>query len=101
MKISVPPDIERALTARANALGTTPETLAVDSLRERFSAESNMDDEPAGKNKATTLADFLEGYVGVLHSGEKVPGGAQMSEDAGKKFARAHRGIGGAFGRRR
>ncbi|MFQ5668469.1 MAG: hypothetical protein ACE5I7_18855 [Candidatus Binatia bacterium] len=87
MKISVPPDIERALTARAHELGTTPEVLAVDSLRERFSAESDMDREAAEKKKARTLADFLEGYVGVLHSGEKVLGGARMSENAGKKFA--------------
>lgn len=35
MKITVPPDIERSLTARAEQLGTTPELLALDSLRER------------------------------------------------------------------
>jgi hypothetical protein len=87
MKINVPPDIERALTARANELGTTPEVLAVDSLRERFSAESDMAEKPAGKKKAKTLADFLKGYVGVLRSAEKVRGGARMSENAGKKFA--------------
>ena len=87
MKISVPPDVERALTARAHALGTTPEILAVDSLRERFSSESDLDDEAAGMSKAKTLADLLEGYVGVLHSSDKVPGGAQLSEDTGKKFA--------------
>jgi hypothetical protein len=86
MKINVPPDIERALTTRANELGTTPEVLAVDSLRERFSAESDMAEKPAGK-KAKTLADFLKGYVGVLHSAEKVRGGARMSENTGKKFA--------------
>jgi len=34
-----------------------------------------------------TLADFLQGYVGVLHSSEYVPGGARMSEDSGRKFA--------------
>ncbi len=34
-----------------------------------------------------TLADFLRGHIGVLHSGEHVPGGDRMSEDSGKKFA--------------
>ncbi|OFV90235.1 MAG: hypothetical protein A3J75_01915 [Acidobacteria bacterium RBG_16_68_9] len=85
MKITVPPDIERAITTRADELGTTPEVLALDSLRERFSPDA--DDESSEESKGKTLADFLEGYVGVLHSAEKVPGGARMSENRGKKFA--------------
>ena len=36
MKITVPPEIERALAARAHKLGTTPELLVLDSLREQF-----------------------------------------------------------------
>lgn len=87
MKISVPPDIERALTARAHALGTTPEILAVDSLREHLSSESDLDEKPAELSEAKTLADLLDGYVGVLHSSEHVSGGAQLSEHTGKKFA--------------
>lgn len=76
-----------SLTARAHALGTTPEILAVDSPRKHFSSESDLDEEPAGTSKAKTLADLLDGYIGVLHSSEYVPGGAQLSEDTGKKFA--------------
>ncbi len=34
-----------------------------------------------------TLADFLQGHIGVLHSSEYIPGGARMSEDSDKKFA--------------
>ena len=34
-----------------------------------------------------TLADFLQGHIGILHSSEYIPGGARMSEDSGKKFA--------------
>lgn len=34
-----------------------------------------------------TLADFLQGHIGILHSSEYVPGGARMSVDSGKKFA--------------
>ncbi len=34
-----------------------------------------------------TLADFLQGHIGILHSSEYILGGARMSEDSGKKFA--------------
>ncbi|MXX38371.1 MAG: hypothetical protein F4Z85_09975 [Gemmatimonadetes bacterium] len=34
-----------------------------------------------------TLADFLQGHIGILHSSEYMPGGARMSVDSGKKFA--------------
>ncbi len=44
-------------------------------------------DGPKGRKKPKTLSEFLDGYVGVLHSGEKVPGGARLSENTGKKFA--------------
>ena len=33
-----------------------------------------------------TLADFLQGHIGVLHSSEYIPGGARLSEDTGRKF---------------
>ena len=88
MKITVPPDIERSLTARAEQLGTTAELLALDSLRERFPPSVSAGGEEAPEGKAPqNLADFLRSYVGVLHSSELVPGGAGMSEDAGEKFA--------------
>jgi hypothetical protein len=34
-----------------------------------------------------TMAEFLEGYIGVFDSREDQPGGARMSEDTGRKFA--------------
>ncbi len=34
-----------------------------------------------------TLADFLQGHIGILHSSEHRPGGARMSVDSGKRFA--------------
>ncbi len=88
MKITVPPEIERALADRAHKLGTTPETLVLDSLRERFlHTEPEAEEAPETEPSAQTLADFLRGHIGVLHSAERVPGGACMSEDSGKKFA--------------
>jgi len=66
MKITVPPEIERALTKQAHKIGTTPELLVLDSLRQRF-LSSESEEEPAGE-EARTLADFLDGYIGVLRS---------------------------------
>ena len=71
---------------RARRQGTTPEMLALDSLRERFVAPTSQEI-PAERQE--TLADFLSGYIGVLHSGEHVPGGARMSEERGKKSAKS------------
>ena len=78
MKITVPPDLERALAARAHQIGTTPERLALDSLRERFPPSESADGDEENEETRRTLADLLKGYVGVLHSSEHVPGGAAM-----------------------
>jgi hypothetical protein len=83
MIITLTPDIAQALAAEACKLGLTPEQLALDSLRERFLfPESHMS--PVGAQ--ATLADFLRGHLGALHSSEHVPGGARLSEDSGRKF---------------
>ncbi len=36
--------------------------------------------------KSSSLADLLNGYVGVIHSSEKVNGGAQLSKQTGNGF---------------
>ena len=82
MIITLTPDIEQAVAAEARKLGLTPEQLALDSLRERFLPPESVS--PAGEQ--ATLADFLRGHLGVLHSSEHVPGGARLSEDSGRKF---------------
>jgi hypothetical protein len=84
MEITLPPDIERALTEQASKQGTTPELLALDSLRERF---LDVREQAAPPGEYTTLAEFLMGHIGVLHSNEQVSGGARMSEDSGRHFA--------------
>ncbi len=84
MRITLTPDLERALAEQAHKQGTTPERLALDCLRERFlplvTTESTAEEQG-------TLADFLANHIGVLSSSEHVPGGARMSENSGKKFA--------------
>lgn len=84
MDIAVPPEIERVLVEEARRLGTTPELLAVDSLRERF---MSLRIEESSIQEQGTLADFLGDHIGVLDSSEFVAGGARMSEESGKKFA--------------
>lgn len=84
MTIQLTPEIESALAEAARRQGTTPELLALDCLRARFvSAELGQ----SGNSEKGTLADFLAGHIGVLASGEFIPGGARMSEKTGKKFA--------------
>lgn len=84
MDITLTPDIEQALMEQAHRQGITPEQLALESLRRQFvpAAPPELPAEPQG-----TLADFLAGSIGVLHSGEHIPGGAKMSEQPGKTFA--------------
>jgi len=84
MTITLTPEIERALTEEAQRLGTTPEILALDCLREQFVSNTTIEPTEEGQG---TLADFLADHIGVLASREQVPGGARMSEHSGQKFA--------------
>ena len=84
MTIIITPDIEHALAEEASKTGTTPQELALQCLRARFVPSDGSE---AAAQEQGTLADFLAGYIGVLASGEHVPGGARMSEESGKKFA--------------
>ena len=86
MIITLTADIEQALTEEARKQGRTPEQLALDSLRDRFLFPDVDLSLPADE---TSLADFLRGHLGVLHSSEHVPGGARMAENTGRKFASA------------
>ena len=78
MNVMLTPDIESSLAKKAQHLGTTPELLALDLLRQQlFGNSQNGSQELAGN-----LADFLEPHVGVLSTG-----GAQLSKQSGDKFA--------------
>ena len=72
-----------ALSEQASRRGMTREGLALNILREQF-VYSGSTEMPVSKEE--TLADFLADYLGVIASGEKIPGGARMSENPGKKF---------------
>lgn len=85
MAIHLTPGTESALAREAEARGTTPDVLAEEYVVE---AMQRAKPEPAADGaEAKSLADFLSGYVGVFDSRDDVPGGARLSEEAGKKFA--------------
>lgn len=83
MIITLTPEIVEALTKEAARRGTTPEQLVLDSLRARFVLPAPSEPLPEG----ATMADFLEGYVGTVHSSEFIPGGARLSVNSSEKFA--------------
>lgn len=83
MEITLTPDIEAALAEQAREQGVTPEQLALESLRQQFvTAHRSI------RRSTTngTLAEFLADSIGVLHSGEHVPGGAKLSEAKSTAF---------------
>lgn len=89
--ITLPPELEQVVTERAKQQGTTPELWTLDKLRQSLQNETAVTSAPEPDTGGETMLDFFAGYVGVLHSSEFVPGGAQMSEDTGRKFAEGMR----------
>src|SRR5947208_673043 len=77
MTITLPPDIEGPLAQAAREQGTTPERLAVDSLRQMFTSGP----ETAVPAEGETLYDFLSGYVGTISGTTEA-----LSENCGDRF---------------
>jgi hypothetical protein len=80
--ITLPPELEQVVTERAHGQGTTPELLVIDSLEKLYlsPAVPPVEDEK-------TLADYWADYIGTVDSSELVPGGANLSQNTGRKFA--------------
>ncbi len=81
MKLTIPADIESAISKQAELKHQVPEDLALDTLRERFMPNLQPDDPSA------SLADFLADHIGVVSSGELAGGG--MSDKCGDSFTDA------------
>jgi hypothetical protein len=77
--ITIPAEIEGPLVEEARRRGTTPERLALDTLRLRFLLPLAP---PSEKPPESNLADFLAGYVGLVE-GSTEP----LSERCGERFA--------------
>lgn len=77
--ITLPADIEGPLAEEARRRGTTPELLALDALRARFTPPVGSLSEEAPR---ANLGDFLAGYVGLVE-GSTEP----LSERCGERFA--------------
>jgi hypothetical protein len=77
--ITLPAEIEGPLAEEARRRGTTPELLALDTLRLRFAPPVAS---PPENPPESNLADFLAGYVGLVE-GSTEP----LSERCGERFA--------------
>jgi hypothetical protein len=75
--ITLPPDLEGRLAEEARKRGTTPELLALDSLRQLF-APAPAADTASGGN----FHDLLAGYIGAVSGTREA-----LSEDCGRRFA--------------
>ena len=75
--ITIPPELEAPLAEAAKRQGTSPELLAVESLRRMYAPGSSS----AAPLNGGTLADFLQGYIGTVE-GTSEP----VSEDTGRRF---------------
>ncbi|MBX6313048.1 MAG: hypothetical protein IRY99_09065 [Isosphaeraceae bacterium] len=74
--IILSPDLEERLTEEARQRGTTPELLALESLRQLFSP---VGDQMTG---GAILCDLLAGHIGTVNGTTEA-----LSEDCGRRFA--------------
>ena len=82
--ITLPPELEKTVTERAQRNGTTPELFLLDDLRQRY-LPPKQPEPPVVEGQ--TMADFLKDYIGCIDSSETYPEGSHLSEDTGRKFA--------------
>lgn len=77
MNITLPPEIEGPLAEQARQCGTTPESLAVETLRRAF-VPPGAEEPPASER---TLHDRLVSYIGAIEGT-----GENLSENCGDQF---------------
>ncbi len=83
LTITLPPDLDRAIREQAQERGMAPEELAVEGLRDRFLTPSSA----SMSAEAATMAGFLGDLIGCFDSRDIVPGGGNLSDESGRKFA--------------
>lgn len=77
-RITLPPELEKPLVEEARRQGTTPELLALESLRRLFVPQA----EPGSSAPDETLFDFLSGHIGKVNGTTEA-----LSENGGQRFA--------------
>jgi len=82
MILQIPPELEAEILAEAARRGSDPQEMSLRILRDGCQQRTEPDRGAEG-----TLADRLKDVIGVLDSGELIPGGAQMSSKTGADFA--------------
>jgi hypothetical protein len=95
MMIDFTPEQEQALDKAARRQGTTPELLVMSAV-ERLLAPVDEDEEQRTAHHQSdaeipvggSLADRLAYYIGAIDSGERVPGGARLSERTGVEYGK-------------
>jgi hypothetical protein len=75
--ITLPQDLEQPLAEAARSQATTPESLAIQWLRDRLQVTAA----PAN-NTGETLLDLLSGYIGTVEGSTEA-----LSEHCGERFA--------------
>jgi hypothetical protein len=84
-----PPELQEALDQAAQREGTTPESFVLSLLSDVLLPSRGAVIPPGG-----SLADQLADVIGVIDSGDYVPGGARLSErmdEFGAGLLRRHR----------
>ena len=89
MVINLTPDIEPVLYELAEKQGTTIELLVLKMLRQHLLINKPIQKPSINRRNAKTLADFLDGHVGVIDSSEFVKGSAQMSKQKTSKWPKS------------
>jgi hypothetical protein len=80
--IDMTPEMEQKLDDMARRRGMTPESLVLSAVEQLLIPAERENGKPA----PGSMAEFLEGYVGVFDSRDWVPGGARLSERTGEQF---------------
>jgi len=80
------PDISLPHVQADKYLGTDG---AIDPQETNATSEEDIEEENITEaiSQQISLADLLEGYIGVIDSSEYIEGESRMSEDTGEKFA--------------
>src|SRR5688572_1762351 len=89
--ITLPSEIESALSGEAERLGTTPELLAAQIVHERFEDAAIPADQgeetTSGQPEPRNLAEFLRDFIGCVDSSHGTGKQSNLSERTGEAFA--------------